>query len=190
MIASETVEDTRALVHRIRNDLQLVSSIIHAEMSVASTDEARAALSAMDRRMLAINLSYAGAEATHVHLPRYLRDLCQALGHSLGDCPDRSIGSVAARRLGMIAAEALGSANRAAEVRLVSRENALHVDVTREKAEAARGTAVMADPWMTGISRELVVDLLRQLGGHIIVDDATVLSFAIPDPPAAAAPGH
>jgi hypothetical protein len=176
MLASDVVEDTRTLVHRIRNDLQLVSSIIHAEMSVASTDEARAALSAMDRRMLAINLSYTGDETTRVHLPRYLGDLCAALGQRLGACPDRSVGTVTARRIGMIAAEALGSANRPAELALVTSGRSLRFSVTREKKAGKQ------DGWMTGLCRELVLDLIQQLGGRVLADGPTLLSFELAEP--------
>jgi two-component sensor histidine kinase len=172
MVASPLVEDTRTLVHRIRNDLQLVSSIIHAEMALALTDEARAALSAMDRRMLAINLSYTGDETTHVHLPRYLADLCAGLGQRLLACPDRRVDTVTARRMGMIAAEAMGAANCAAELTLVATGGSIEIRLTRDKSH---------DAWMTGLCRELVLDLIQQLGGSVIGDGPDLLSFAIPE---------
>ncbi len=168
MVAFRTVEDTRALVHRIRNDLQLVSSILHAELSVAISDEARQVLSAMDRRMLAINLSYTGAETTHVLLPRYLSDLCQALGQKFGACADRSVGSLAARRVGMVAAEALGAANCPAELQLSASGATLSVSITRE---------AHTSEWMTGLCRELCLDLIQQLDGRLVSDTSRLLSF-------------
>ncbi len=168
MLAFRTVEDTRALVHRIRNDLQLVSSIIHAELSVAISEEARAVLSAMDRRMLAINLSYTGEETTHVQLPRYLSDLCQALGQRLGACPDRTVTNLAARRIGMIAAEALGAANCPTELALLSSGAALSISITREGHTGE---------WMTGLCRELALDLIQQLDGRLLSDTTRLFSF-------------
>lgn len=180
MVASSVVEDTRTLVHRIRNDLQLLTSILHAELDGAHTDDVRAALTAMDRRMLAINLTYSGEESASVHLPRYLGDLCMALGHRLAACPERSLPVAIARRIGMVAVEALGTSNGAAELVVVFAGGWVEVTITRD---ASAGPAMDgAKTALTGVPRELVTDLLQQLGGRIVTDDTTTFSFQLAEP--------
>jgi two-component sensor histidine kinase len=176
MVASLDVEDTRALVHRIRNDLQLASSLLHAEQSEVVSEDARRALQAMDRRLLAINFSYAGDDLSQVSLPRYLEQLCGSLGHTVVTCASRTLPALAGRRLGMLLVEVLGAAGAEAKVSLTEDADRLRLEIVR--ARAAKGGA----RWLDGLPRELAMDLVEQLDAKIVTEDARSIALVLAAP--------
>jgi two-component sensor histidine kinase len=77
--------------HRVKNSLQIVTSILHLQVPHAQSVEAADALRNAAARVLAIaavhERLYTGDDATVVRLDTFLADLCQEIGRAFG-CPD------------------------------------------------------------------------------------------------------
>jgi two-component sensor histidine kinase len=77
--------------HRIKNSLQIVSSILHLQVSGAQSAEAASEMRKAASRVLAIaavhERLYTGDDITIVSLDVFLRDLCEEVGRALG-CTD------------------------------------------------------------------------------------------------------
>jgi two-component sensor histidine kinase len=74
--------------HRVKNSLQIVTSILHLQVPHAQSVEAADALRNAAARVLAIaavhERLYTGDEATVVRLDTFLADLCQEIGRAYG----------------------------------------------------------------------------------------------------------
>jgi two-component sensor histidine kinase len=81
----------KELNHRVKNSLQIVSSILHLQVPHAQDTEAATALRDAAARVLAIaavhERLYTREEAGAVRLDTFLADLCQDIGRAYG-CPD------------------------------------------------------------------------------------------------------
>jgi len=80
----------REVNHRVKNSLNIVSSILHLQIREVNPEAAEAMQSA-SARILAIaavhERLYTGSSVTTVSLNTFLADLCQNIGNGLG-CPD------------------------------------------------------------------------------------------------------
>ena len=77
--------------HRVKNSLQIVSSILQLQVPLTQSTEAAAALRNAAARVLAIaavhERLYTGEDASVVRLDTFLSDLCSEIGRAYG-CPD------------------------------------------------------------------------------------------------------
>jgi two-component sensor histidine kinase len=77
--------------HRVKNSLQIVSSILHLQVPHTQSTEAADALRSAAARVLAIaavhERLYTGEDASVVRLDTFLSDLCGEIGRACG-CPD------------------------------------------------------------------------------------------------------
>ena len=77
--------------HRVKNSLQIVSSILHLQVPYVEGTEAADAMRSAAARVLAIaavhERLYTGEDATVVRLDTFLSDLCEEIGRAYG-CPD------------------------------------------------------------------------------------------------------
>jgi two-component sensor histidine kinase len=77
--------------HRVKNSLQIVSSILHLQVPHTLSTEAADALRSAAARVLAIaavhERLYTGEDASVVRLDAFLSDLCGEIGRASG-CPD------------------------------------------------------------------------------------------------------
>jgi hypothetical protein len=160
-------DELRALRHRIKNDLQLVGGLIRLELAATSDATAQQALQAVDRRVLAITLSYANDAAGALDARAYLEELCRALPNVALTCEgDRTLATTTLTRVGIMLAEMCGTAAGGADVIVANDGPKLRIDVRRR----TRGDA--AGAWLSGFSRELVTSLSRQLRATFEEPDA------------------
>jgi two-component sensor histidine kinase len=77
--------------HRVKNSLQIVSSILQLQVPLTQSTEAADALRSAAARVLAIaavhERLYTGEDASVVRLDTFLSDLCSEIGRAYG-CPD------------------------------------------------------------------------------------------------------
>jgi two-component sensor histidine kinase len=77
--------------HRVKNSLQIVSSILQLQVPLTQSTEAADALRNAAARVLAIaavhERLYTGEDASVVRLDTFLSDLCSEIGRAYG-CPD------------------------------------------------------------------------------------------------------
>jgi two-component sensor histidine kinase len=76
--------------HRVKNSLQIVSSILHLQMPHVHGEAADAMRNAANREMSIATMHerlYKGENLASVELDRFLADLCQEIGRAYG-CPD------------------------------------------------------------------------------------------------------
>jgi hypothetical protein len=157
--------ELRALRHRIKNDLQLVGSLIRLDLSTTSDAAAKHALEAVDRRVIAITLSYVGDADGPSSLRAYLEQLCRALPEVALTCDgDPKLASTPLTRIGLIVSEICGTAPAGSVVNIATDGTGdgakLRIEARRRARAEAGGGA-----WLTAFSRELVTSLVRQLHG-------------------------
>jgi two-component sensor histidine kinase len=94
--ALETLVEQKELLlkevnHRVKNSLQIVSSILQLQVPHTQSTEAADALRSASARVLAIaavhERLYTGEDASVVRLDTFLSDLCSEIGRACG-CPD------------------------------------------------------------------------------------------------------
>jgi two-component sensor histidine kinase len=86
--------------HRVKNSLQIVSSLLSLQSSSVHSTEAREALQVAASRVLAVaavhERLYTGADVRQVALDDFLKRLCSDIGRALGrgDCIELNLGSI------------------------------------------------------------------------------------------------
>ena len=78
--------------HRVKNSLQIVSSILHLQLPHAKSPEAADALRSAGARVMAIaavhERLYTGSDVRVVSLDEFLESLCEEIGRALGCSED------------------------------------------------------------------------------------------------------
>jgi two-component sensor histidine kinase len=157
--------ELRALRHRIKNDLQLVGSLIRLELSETRDATAKRALETIDRRVLAITLSYVSDVDGTLPLRGYLEELCRSLPDVAFSCNDeRTLSTTSITRLGIIVAEVCGTSGHGTDLSVTGEGAKVRIDARRRGSETSA--------WLTGFSHELVKSLARQLRGTFEEPDA------------------
>jgi hypothetical protein len=152
-------DDLRAVRHRIKNDLQLVGSLLRLEIAATTDAAAKSALESVDRRVLAIMLSYVNDASGVVPLRGYLEELCRAVPGVTLTCDERSLSPTPLTRIGLIVSEIVSTAGSAVDVR-VTGDSKLCIEASRaRKADGDPGV------WLVGFPRDIVTSLARQLRG-------------------------
>ncbi|WP_119458521.1 histidine kinase dimerization/phosphoacceptor domain -containing protein [Rhodospirillaceae bacterium SYSU D60014] len=79
----------RELQHRVKNNLQTVTSVVHLQQALADSPEVRASLETVANRLRAMSLLHSQLYALHrtntIELDAYLRELCENLLRTAGD---------------------------------------------------------------------------------------------------------
>ncbi|MBV9508693.1 MAG: sensor histidine kinase [Caulobacteraceae bacterium] len=173
----------REIHHRVKNNLQVITSLVNMQQRALSDPSARAAMSDMRHRIGALALIYRalyqGADLKRVDLRQFLSDL---IGQLITDGQDysRTVRTVLhadeliidpdkLAPLALFAVEAISNAQKHA---LAVKEGALHVDFSVDGDEAQ---LVIADegsgeaPVLTGegVGRALMTAFARQLRGRV-----------------------
>lgn len=190
---------TREVHHRVRNNLQIVNSLMSLQSRKAETASESAIFSEVQRRVTALGLVheaiYQGDDLSSVKLDLLLRDLCAATGHSL-----RSEGTPVS--FTVIADRLTASAGIAVPLAFLITEIIGEIVFHREASTAScdlrialRGSGTSAVLTIEGThplfpepagaeggNLRLIEGLVHQLGGrHIIAADRSHISVAIPN---------
>jgi two-component sensor histidine kinase len=192
------------LQHRVRNNLQMVSSMLAGYARTASNESAREGVGSISRRVMTLAQIYdslLGVGLSHtIDLSNYLRALCASLP-GLQDQPVRKVGLVchaepvelpldSVTALGMVVAELVTNSFAHA---FPDRDGVITVSLVREP-KAGRATLTIADDGVGFVpdirtSRRgvgLVRRLIEQLGGTMEVQSGEgtqwTLQFPVPDP--------
>jgi two-component sensor histidine kinase len=162
--------------HRVKNSLQIVSSILQVQMAHIQNAEATEAMRSAGARIRAIaavhERLYTGDDVTVVSLDAFLADLCRDIGQALG-CSDGievDLGSVTvptdmAIPLALIVNELITNALKYAgpPCRITMRNDpgamTLHISDT--------GHGPSEDPGRVGTGSRIVQALVKQIGGRI-----------------------
>ncbi|MCC6736436.1 MAG: HAMP domain-containing protein [Bauldia sp.] len=178
----------REMNHRIKNSLQLVSSMVSLQLATVSDADARASLSAAQGRVAAVakvhERLYAGQRLDRVEVVPYLDDLAKDLSDTLG-LPAAG-GSVSVRAvdlvlspdkvipLGLIACELVTNAVKHGppggavnvEVALEREGDRIRLDVSDDGPGLPEGFDPAAQP---GLGMKVIRALAMQLGGRLEV---------------------
>jgi two-component sensor histidine kinase len=167
--------------HRIKNSLQIVSSILHLQSGHTENEEAIKALQNASARVLAIaavhERLYTGSDIRVVHLGPFLTALCSNIADALGRCIEVDIASVdvstdMAIPLALAVNELLTNAVKygRSPYRVILKAQAGHLALT--VSDSGQGPAT--DESRTGLGSRIVKNTARQLG-------ATVETLSRPD---------
>lgn len=193
----------REMNHRIKNSLQLVSSMVSLQLATVTDPDARASLSAAQGRVAAVakvhERLYAGQRLDRVEVAPYLDDLAHDLGATLGlPAAGGSIAVCAIDEmlppdkvipLGLIACELVTNA-----VKHSPSGGAVNVRVTLER-ESDRLRLVVSDDGAglpqnfdptanAGLGMKVIRALAMQLGGALEIErPAHGTSFSVRFPP-------
>lgn len=188
-LVAEKENLVREMNHRVKNSLQLVSSVVSLQLGGIDDEEVRARLNDARARVDAIakvhERLYAGARLDRIEVGPYLHDLCADLGRSIGlrdtdtaltvtadDCelpPDYVI------PIGMIVCELVtNAAKHGVPGRRGTIEVALAVegnDVALTIADDGQGVPEGVDPMASsGLGMKVVSALARQLNGSFNIE--------------------
>jgi two-component sensor histidine kinase len=178
----------RELQHRVKNNLQMIVSLIHLQQQRAETADARRQLEALAKRVQALSgvhrQLYTTGHATRAPLGGYLRELCESLLDFYGP---RANGV----RFDWRFADVTASADKALHLGLIANEfisNSLEhafpegrgsITVALERVEPERARLVLADDGpglpasrVGGLGLQLITLLARQVGAELEWGDA------------------
>ena len=187
--------------HRVKNNLQLMSSILNMQARKVRSEEARQALQNVQERLRSLAAIHRGLyqapELAHVQVDALLREIAEQLvalaPESLGGaCPDLALDSVRlvpdqAAPLAMLAAEMM---TNALKYMGPDAEGRRHIGVALRKERAAEEETIVvevsnsirpgsADDRPEGLGRRLIEVLAQQLGGRLettVTDDRHTIS--------------
>lgn len=184
---------TRELHHRVKNNLQVLSSLISRQQRRAADPAIRDALSEARARMTPVALVYRfinpPEDLAGVDLAPYLTELSRQLhvalaGEARGvtleiDVPPTSCSADDTTNIGLIVAEtmitgyanAIGAGGALAELRLERVDGA---PVLRVKVANAAPSGQEVD-----LDSDLIVEVARQLGAHVQVDGYSAIQLAL-----------
>jgi two-component sensor histidine kinase len=195
--------------HRVKNNLQVVASLLNLQAARLRNTEARSAFATARDRVRALSTLhrhlYTQAEATRIELKAFLTELATTLFTTMGETPGERInlaieaptlllGSDQAVPLTLLATEALSNALKFAFPD--DRPGNVWLDLEVADGEARLrvcddgvgiGNAA-ADPDSTGLGTQLIGAFARQIGGALEVSErpggGTVVSVRFPLAPA------
>jgi two-component sensor histidine kinase len=192
------------LQHRVRNNLQMVSSMLSGYARTASDDTAREGIGSISRRVMTLAQIYdslLGVGLSHtIDLGDYLRALCTSLP-GLQDQPVRKIGLIchaesielpldSVTALGMVVAELVTNSFAHA---FPDRDGGITVRLVRQP-NAGRATLTIADDGIgfvpdiqtsrrgVGLVRRLIEKLSGTLDVQFDVGTQWTLQFPVPEP--------
>ncbi|MBL8835977.1 MAG: sensor histidine kinase [Alphaproteobacteria bacterium] len=199
----------REIHHRIRNNLQVVTSLLMLQASRIASPEGRAQFLEATNRIRAISVMhhyiYDQPEAAEIDLQRFALGLCDHLWNVYGgvlgdrvalrcDCPKLRLSSDQSITLGLIVAEAVTNALRHG----FPDGRSGRIDVTI-KAEGERARLIVRDDGVGsganlgaavsgGLGRQLIEGFARQLSGTLTIDcdPGTTITIDFPIPQQAA----
>lgn len=202
--------------HRVKNNLQVVASLLNLQAARLRNTEARSAFATARDRVRALSTLhrhlYTQAEATRIELKAFLTELAETLFTTMGEVPGERIkleieaptlllGSDQAVPLTLLATEALSNALKFAFPD--GRRGTIWLDLEVEDGPDLERTARLrvcddgvgmgnakADLDSTGLGSQLIGAFARQVGGVLEVTDraggGTVVSVRFPLAPAPA----
>ncbi len=199
----------REVHHRVKNNLQIIGSLISLQVSRSGSPEAKRELNSLAGRIRSLSLIhdklYQGANLARLGLRDYVRDLCRHLAAFLEE-PGRQIRLTCelcelelpldtAINLGLIVNELVTNAYKHAfpgdgpgriRVTAAVKDRALEISVTDS------GTGIAAEPQRSGPDRSLGMTLVRNMAarmdGTVRVDTGhgTTVVVTVPLPPGSA----
>ena len=187
--------------HRVKNNLQLMSSILNMQARKVRSEEARQALQNVQERLRSLAAIHRGLyqapELAHVQVDALLREIAEQLvalapEFAWGACPDLALDSVRlvpdqAAPLAMLAAEMM---TNALKYMGPDAEGRRHIGVALRKERAAEEETIVvevsnsirpgsADDRPEGLGRRLIEVLAQQLGGRLettVMEDRHTIS--------------
>jgi two-component sensor histidine kinase len=178
--------------HRVKNNLQIVASLLNLQASRIRQPEARAEFQAARDRIRALATLhrhlYAEGELHTIHMRSFLQELCNQLLQAVGDrgrisltieAPELQISSDQAVPLALIVTEAVSNAAKYAFPN--GREGHIQVRLSTQEGDSARlvieddGVGIPAGRAETetgvrdGIGLQLIRGFARQLGAQLTV---------------------
>jgi len=193
----------REMNHRIKNSLQLVSSMVSLQLATVSDPDARASLSAAQGRVAAVakvhERLYAGQRLDRVEVAPYLDDLTHDLAETLGlpaaggsitvQSVDDMLAPDKVIPLGLIACELVTNAVKhspagaavSVRVTLERDDDQLRLSVSDNGAGLPRDFDPTANP---GLGMKVIRALAMQLGGALEIERPTEgTRFSVRFPP-------
>jgi two-component sensor histidine kinase len=182
--------------HRVKNSLQIVSSILHLQLPHAKSPEAADALRSAGARVMAIaavhERLYTGSDVRVVSLDEFLESLCEEIGRALGCSEDIKVDFAPVQvptdmavPLALIVNELLTNAIKYGRPpwRVMLRPGPQHA-LTLSVSDAGQGPSP-GQP-QTGMGSRIVQAFVRQLGARVEPrrgPDAYTVEVVIPPPP-------
>ncbi len=183
----EKINLLQEIHHRVKNNLQMTSSLINIQKRKLTNKEAITALEDSQSRIMAIALThqkiYQDANSKTVDLKDYLTDLMvyqrkllPTVNYTI-TCPEISLNLDVAVPIGLILSELVTNALKHA-FEISSEDNQLHILVTQEEQEERLITIVLTDngkglhknfdPAQTkGIGFKIINSLCKQISAHL-----------------------
>lgn len=197
---------TREIHHRVKNNLQVVASLLNLQASRIRQPEARAEFqSARDRVRALATLHrhlYATGELNAIRMRPFLQELCgqvfSAMGEQEGgrlaleiEAAEVEVGADQAVPLSLIVTEAVSNAVKYAfpgsrrgriRVRLMAAEDILTLSIEDDGVGIPAGRAETEAGVRDGLGLQLVRGFVRQLGATLLVEEGhgTRYTIAIP----------
>ncbi len=194
---------TKEIHHRVKNNLQIVASLLNLQAGRIRQPEARAEFqSARDRVRALATLHrhlYAFGEMNTINMRPFLQELCEQLFQAMGEregerlaleieAPALQISSDQAVPLSLIVTEAVSNAVKYAfpggrrghvRVRLVAAEGTVTLTVEDDGVGIPRGHAETEAGPRDGIGLQLIRGFARQLGATLLVEEGAGTRYTV-----------
>lgn len=197
---------TREIHHRVKNNLQIVASLLNLQASRIRQPEARAEFqSARDRVRALATLHrhlYATGELNAIQMRPFLQELCGQLFHAMGeqdgerltleiDAAQMEINADQAVPLALIVTEAVSNAVKYAfpdgrlghiRIRLAAAEETLLLRVEDNGVGIPSGRAETEAGVRDGLGLQLIRGFVRQLGATLLVEEGHGTRYTVTIP--------
>lgn len=194
----------KELHHRVKNNLQIVSSLLNLQSAKIEDEQAQKALMEGQHRIEAMSLIhqklYQTKTSSRVNIKEFIAELSENLLHAYGYSANRfnlqlqitvqELEADTAIPVGLILNEAVTNAFKYAYKNVAN--PALHISLKEEENKllllvADNGTTLTEKAWKqsTSFGRQLMQSLTQQLEGHMQLncDNGSTFIFAIPIKP-------
>jgi two-component sensor histidine kinase len=191
----------KELHHRVKNNLQIVSSLLNLQSAKIEDEQAQKALMEGQHRIEAMSLIhqklYQTKTSSRVNIKEFIAELSENLLHAYGYSANRfnlqlqitvqELEADIAIPVGLILNEAVTNAFKYAYKNVAN--PALHISLKEEENKlllvvADNGTTLTEKAWKqsTSFGRQLMQSLTQQLEGHMELncDNGSTFIFAIP----------